>query len=81
MVLSGVQAHTGMTECAGGLFSAICALVSMREGQISPVALAGQPQGDADFVIGNARKGNYKHALVVGSGERGSHGAVVMDTY
>lgn len=80
MPLSSVQAYTGMAECTGGLFSAISALVSLREGRIPPVALAGQPQGAADFVVGGDRLGDFRRALVIGSSERGSHGAIVMDS-
>lgn len=78
--LTSVLAHTGMAECAGGLFGAISALVAMDRGWLPPLARKGLPVGDADFVLQEPRTGKFRSALLVGSNERGSHGAVVMET-
>ena len=77
--LTGVLAHAGMAECTGGLFGVIAALMGLRAGWIPPLAGTGCPQGAADFVLDQARSGEFRRALVIGSNERGSHGAVVVE--
>lgn len=73
-----LTAHSGLAESASGLFGAVAGALSLENGEIFPAASAVHPFGQVGKASGSPRSTDYKHALLVGSSERGSNTAVVL---
>lgn len=73
-----VTGNTGLAESAGGLLSVTAALLGMQHGEAYPLAGDNPAAASLHFVTGAPQPGDYRHALVAGSTERGVNAAIVI---
>jgi 3-oxoacyl-[acyl-carrier-protein] synthase II len=73
-----VVGNLGLAEAASGLFTAAAALLGMHQGEVFPVATLGGLPASVPFVHSQARAGELRRTLVLGSTEHGNNTALLL---
>jgi 3-oxoacyl-[acyl-carrier-protein] synthase II len=79
--VSCVVGNTGLAEASCGTFTAAAATLSMRNGEIYPIATTGSITGDLDFVRDKTRLGEFRHSMIAGSTEHGNNAALIFSRH
>ncbi len=72
-----VNGNLGLAEACSGLFAVLAAVGGLYHGETYPLVSAGRPYAGLPWVR-RLQRGDYRHALVVGSSEQGNNTAVVL---
>ncbi len=76
--LSCVNGHLGLAEASSALFAVAAALLGLKHGEAYPLLAAGEPCPDLPWVRDRVRRGDYRHALILGGSEHGNNAALVL---